>query len=193
MTGAVRPGLLAATRGSIGRLRLKAEQVKINLCNERQPQEFFLEQPDRRASTRSTTRSPRPSSSAMLAPLHRADHGRGRRRAGQRPRPARAHARRHRRVHPRRRLEPDPAGRRGCSRSATRSRSSRTSTPTRSSRWAPRGWPLNFEPSLGAGDHGRRRARSSTRSQPPSRGAGRHEHQGRRQPHARHRPHGRHL
>ncbi len=29
----------------IGRLRLKAEQVKINLCNEKQPQEFFLESP----------------------------------------------------------------------------------------------------------------------------------------------------
>lgn len=29
----------------IGRLRLKAEQVKINLCNEKQPQEVFLESP----------------------------------------------------------------------------------------------------------------------------------------------------
>jgi molecular chaperone DnaK len=29
----------------IGRLRLKAEQVKINLCNEKQPQDFFLEYP----------------------------------------------------------------------------------------------------------------------------------------------------
>ena len=29
----------------VGRLRLKAEQVKINLCNEKQPQEFFLESP----------------------------------------------------------------------------------------------------------------------------------------------------
>lgn len=30
----------------IGRLRLKAEQVKINLCNEKQTQDFFLESPD---------------------------------------------------------------------------------------------------------------------------------------------------
>src|SRR5262249_51154491 len=29
----------------VGRLRLKAEQVKINLCNEKQPQDFFLEYP----------------------------------------------------------------------------------------------------------------------------------------------------
>ncbi len=29
----------------IGRLRLKAEQVKIHLCNERQRQDFFLEFP----------------------------------------------------------------------------------------------------------------------------------------------------
>lgn len=29
----------------VGRLRLKAEQVKINLCNEKQHQEFFLENP----------------------------------------------------------------------------------------------------------------------------------------------------
>jgi molecular chaperone DnaK len=29
----------------VGRLRLKAEQVKINLCNEKQPQEFFVDNP----------------------------------------------------------------------------------------------------------------------------------------------------
>ena len=43
--GPVRPGLLAATPGSSAGCSLKAEQVKINLCNEKQRQDFFLEFP----------------------------------------------------------------------------------------------------------------------------------------------------